>query len=453
MWQGNLLLIDQNCLSIPNNPASVTNGGILINGALNFNGFGLTNASTGAFSSNLTIGGTLGVTGISTLTGGIGSSLTIGTSLANTITLAGKATGTDPTITVAGDATRSLNIVPAAASSSVISGLGISPAGGFPIFMGNLTTGVAGIWFGFTSATATNSNESISASNSALNLASTGTINFNLSGAQYAQFSSGVFSVDSINIVQGGAATALTLKGNAAATGGIAINLDNQTAQTSGTIVSFNTGGTPKATVTWNGGINSGPGIFSATNSSTGITLSSNAAAAGTSLIVLGATDPGGTGLIAEFQSVALTNQFAISGRGHLIPQSTPPVPPTAGSFAAGFFTTGAVSGITLTGSDACMLLKFTTGTSCTQITEQTSLIGTITLSQAYSSTSWAGLAAFASEPTNVSLSYGVNDTAPLIVVPTAAGTFALYAAIPFTPKLSTAYAITIFTMGAGATY
>jgi hypothetical protein len=99
------------------------------------------------------------------------------------------------------------------------------------------------------------------------------------------------------------------------------------------------------------------------------------------------------------------------------------------------------------------MLLKFTTGTSCTQITEQTSLIGTITLSQAYSSTSWAGLAAFASEPTNVSLSYGVNDTAPLIVVPTAAGTFALYAAIPFTPKLSTAYAITIFTMGAGATY
>ena len=66
IWLNNLNLIDSETLSIPNNPAKVSNGGIVIDGNLNFGGFGITNASTGAFSSNLTIGGTLGVTGIST---------------------------------------------------------------------------------------------------------------------------------------------------------------------------------------------------------------------------------------------------------------------------------------------------------------------------------------------------------------------------------------------------
>jgi phosphoribosylcarboxyaminoimidazole (NCAIR) mutase len=98
------------------------------------------------------------------------------------------------------------------------------------------------------------------------------------------------------------------------------------------------------------------------------------------------------------------------------------------------------------------MLLKFTTGTTTGQITEMTSLIGTVTLNQGYNNTNYNIIAAYASEPTNISAVYGNNDTAPLIGVPLSGSTFALYAAIPFMPKANTPYAISIITMGAGAT-
>jgi hypothetical protein len=454
IWQANLLLIDTYCLSIPNNPAKVSNGGIVIDGNLNFGGFGITNASTGAFSSNLTIGGTLGVTGISTLTGGIGTSLTIGTSLVNQVTITGKATGTDPTITVAGDATRNMQIIYPTASSSSLAYVSFSPTNGAPVAVGNVGSGYSAIWLGTALGSITASNYALSSNGTGTVIIGQTVINFDIGLTTYLSMSGSALGINGIPFQQGTAATALTLKGNAAATAGIGTILDNQTTQTSGTITSFRTGGTEKAVVTFSGGFTSDSGTFASGTVGTGLILGSQAASGGDLLTVFPASvDVGGTGSLLKLQSLSGTNQFVITGRGHLIPLSTAPTAPNAGNFAAGFFATGVVSGITLTGSDACMILKFTTGTSCTQITEQTSLIGTITLSQAYSSSSFGGFAAFASEPTNVSLSYGVNDTAPLILVPLSAVSFALYAAIPFTPKLSTTYAITIFTVGAGAVY
>src|SRR5271170_7092547 len=78
--------------------------------------------------------------------------VSLGLGLANSITLAGAATGTNPTITVAGDATRSLLVQVPTASGAVIAGLGVSPTTGGSAFLGSLGSGAfAALWLGQTS--------------------------------------------------------------------------------------------------------------------------------------------------------------------------------------------------------------------------------------------------------------------------------------------------------------
>src|ERR1700678_2719020 len=156
---GILGIMDSDTYGIPN-PVPIGTG-LLVNANLNMLGFSITNTASLTLSGTLSVGGastltgTLSVGGASTLTGGVVSPLLIGAGLLNQVTITAKATGTDPTITVAGDATRSLNIIPAAASGSAIAGLGISPTGGTPAFIGNYSSGFAGLWLGSSASTAT----------------------------------------------------------------------------------------------------------------------------------------------------------------------------------------------------------------------------------------------------------------------------------------------------------
>jgi hypothetical protein len=477
MWAGNLNIIDSGVFS-PGNPVPTATPGLNINSNVNFNGFGITNASTAVFSGNVGISGLLTLSGagtalsvtnnatvIGTLTVGtlsttnlalsgtlgVGGTSTFGTNFANTIAIAGKATGTDPTITVAGDATRNLNIITALASGTTIGGLYISPSGGVPTLIGSaagVASGASAIWLGSGSTSPTNTNFAIFGipTVTSLNVASGGTIAFDINASSIVQITTSSFGLQTnIPIQQNTAATALTIKGNSAATGGIANILDNQTTQTSGTITSFRTGGTEKAGVTFAGGFFSDTGTFTSGTVGTGIGLGSQAASGGDLLTVFPASvDVGGTGTLLKLQSLAGTNQFAITGRGHMIPLSTAPTAPISAAFNAGYTATAAVNTISTNGSDASFQLKFTVAGIPTAIAAGSVLVQ-ISLAQSYSSTSVTGMACYGKTGN------GVSDTVALYVVQNAVGTIQICNVTSFTPVIGS-YVFNVVTIGAGAT-
>jgi hypothetical protein len=106
-----------------------------------------------------------------------------------------------------------------------------------------------------------------------------------------------------LNLTNGGsilqlkATTSLTLKGHVAATSAIAVLLDNIVAQTSGTILSIRSGNTEQANVDWTGNLNlTGGGSILQTKASTSLTLQGNAAATGVGVILNNAVTMTGAG-------------------------------------------------------------------------------------------------------------------------------------------------------------
>jgi hypothetical protein len=426
MWAGNLNIIDSGVFS-PGNPVPLATPGLLVNANLNMLGFGITNASTLALSSTLT------VAGISTLTGGVASPLLIGAGLLNTITIAGAATGANPTIAVAGDANRGLQVLLAGTGSFQVG----NPTN---ILSTGAVAGFTGLWPVATSAQ-TNSNYAF------INVSGEGRFNgatslgLAVANVDYVNLTSASLAMAAIPIIQGTAATALTLKGNAAATGGTAITLDNQTTQTSGTILNIATGGTQKASVDFSGAFFSNAGKFGTATASTALTLTGNSGTI--NCFIAANTDVGGTGTICTFQSNS-ASQFSISGRGHLIPLSTPPAAPASANFNAGYTATLAVTAISINGSDSSFQLKFTVNGAPTPIA-QNSVLVTITLSQAYQSLAVSGMACYGA------VAPGASGIIPLAVVQNAVGTIQIIACTGFTP-VAGAYVFNVMTMGAGAT-
>jgi fibronectin-binding autotransporter adhesin len=441
---GILGILDSLTYGVPN-PVPIATG-LNPNGNLNLGGFGITNASTGSFSGAITIGGTLGVTGITTLTGGVASPLLIGAGLLNTVTIAGKATGTDPTITVAGDATRSVNLVAAAASTTAFAGLNITnSAGGGPVFLGSFSTaGYGALWLGTAEGSLSALNATLYGNGGNTILQATGNLELQAGSTNQVLITTAGFFINNVPVVQNTAATALTLKGNAAATGSTgAIVLSNQTQQTTGvTLAVQNPTGTSIATVDFAGSFVSASGKFGATTAAGNVrlVLTGNDSAGGIACQVIANTDVTGTGFILELQSNSAA-QFGITGRGHLIPLSTAPA---VGTFAAGYNTPTAV---TTTGGDASFRINFTTGAAAVSISIGTALM-VITLNQAYSAAATANaIASYASGQ-----AAAAGDVAPIYAEFTGAGQITLYAAAGFTPQSSHAYSISVFTMGAGAT-
>jgi hypothetical protein len=445
---GILNILDSQTYGVPN-PVPIATG-LNPNGNLNLGGFGITNASTGSFSGALTIGGTLGVTGITTLTGGVASPLLIGAGLLNTVTITGKATGTDPTITVAGDATRNLGLVLPAASTSTQVGLSITTSAGATAALlgGGASTGYGYLWLGASASNASGTNYSLASNLTNLFLNSGSSIQFDVAAATYLNLTSASLAISGIPIQQNTAATALTLKGNAAATGstgGVVLVGSQSTTQTSGiTLAVQNPAGTSIATVDFAGSFVSASGKFGAitTAGNVGLTLTGNAAAAGTACQIIANTDVTGTGYILGLQSGSL--QFAVSGRGHLIPLSTVPNTPASANFNGGYTATAAVTAISVNGSDAAFQLKFTVNGVPTSINAGSVLV-TITLAQAYQSTSVVGFACYGKAA-------GLSDTVGLAVVQNAVGTIQIINTQTFTPVSGTSYVFNVFTMGAGST-
>lgn len=235
------------------------------------------------------------------------------------------------------------------------------------------------------------------------------------------------------------ATTSLTLEGNAPVTAGIGVTIDNQTTQTSGSIVAFETGGTSKATINNAGSFLSNPGLFTSGVTTTTVTLKGTATAGNTATAMDGTVDVTGTGYITKFNAAA-TGEFAITGRGHLIPLSAAP---TAGTLNGGL---GTVTGLSITGSDASCRINFTTGTATAIAAGGVIMI--VTLNQAYSAAATANaIAAFANAP-----GAAVSEV-PLTAVFGAANQVSLYSTTgAWTPSTGTAYSISLTTMGAGAT-
>lgn len=406
-----LNLIDANCLSIPNNPAKVSNGGIVIDGNLPFGGFGITGASTASFS------GVVGIAGLLTLSGS-GTALTVN----NNATVTG-------TLTVGTLALTSLTI------SGTLGVSGLSTLSAISM-SGNITSTASSNW----------SINGPTGSNLLVNSASGQLTAIQVNSTTVAQFSSGAIGVGTVPIVQLTSSTALTLRGNAAATAGVGVAIDNATTQTSGSIVTFSTGGTSKASINNAGTILSNPGIFSTGITTTTATLKGTATAGNIMTQMDGTVDVTGTGYSCQFNSGggSIVPEFAITGRGHLIPLSTAP---TVGTFAGGY---GTVTGVTVTGGDASFKINFTTGTA-TAITYGTALM-VVTLNQQYSGSTLANSwAAYSSVP-----AAGAADQAGLYAFFTSGNTITIYAAFgsgitSFTPLSTHAYSIAVHTMGAGA--
>lgn len=255
----------------------------------------------------------------------------------------------------------------------------------------------------------------------------------------------GTLTLDGGGISQSAASTPLTITGNAPATGsnGIIANT-GPTTLTTGNIEQFQNNSVVKGSIDFAGKFLSLPGDFFASGANTA-TLKGAIAATGTGAIIDNTIDVTGTGYITLF-STAGTPEFAITGRGHLIPLSTAP---TVGSFASGY---GTVAGPTVTGGDASFKVSFTTGTA-TAITYGTALM-VVTLNQAYSSQSLANShAAYSSAP-----AAGGADQASLYAVFTAGNQITIYAGsgsstTSFIPISAHFYAISVITMGAGASF
>jgi hypothetical protein len=430
----------------------ITTAALNINADLTFNSHNITSVNTitataGNFGTigSTTLAGTItgagqNITGLGTLTAAtVNGTTALVASAFNSITLAGTATGSDPKITVAGDATRNLELVVPNVSTNP-AGLLIAPTNGGAALLGASTIAVEGaLWLGANATAPSASNYTIQGGTSytRLNAPAAGGVVFYLSGTQIAIISGTAMSLQAIPLQQLAAATALSLYGNAAATGGTGIILDGNhtTAQTSGTLADFRTGGTSKLTVDFSGAIQQ--------STATALILRGNVVAAGLGMVLNNVTDVGGQGAIAQFQSGGLA-QFQLSGRGHLIPLSTAPTAPGSAVFHANYRTAGAVNTISLSGSDASMILRFTTGTTVAAIAAGQVLVQ-MTLAQAYSSVNWTGMACMGATPGTAA------ECVALAIVPTGAGSFNVVSMTGFTPVLSTPYAFAITTMGAGA--
>lgn len=452
-WADNLALIDSNCLSIPNNPAKVTNGGIVIDGNLNFGGFGITNASTALFSGLVTLSGAgtaLTIANNATVTG----TLTVGTLSVTNLSVPGtiQVGGILSELTASTALTIQGNSTATSVGVNINSGTVTQTAGGkIASFQNNGSEKLAITFNGELLATGI-ADASIFGSwtdahgNLLLSLASTptGTGPFVLGSNYTLQLNSTTLTFSGSFFGTANAASATTIKGNAAATAGIGVILDNQTTQTSGSIVTFSTGGTAKASINSAGSFLSNPGLFTTGVTTTTVTLKGTATAGNIATVMDCTVDVTGTGYITQFNAAG-TAEFAISGRGHLIPLSTAPVAPGAGAFHANYQTAGAVNTISVNGSDASFQLRFTTGTSVAAIAAGQVLV-TITLAQTYQNQSVTGMACYGKAAGTA------IEMAALAVVQSAPGTIQIISATGFTPVLTTAYVFNITTMGAGAT-
>lgn len=245
-------------------------------------------------------------------------------------------------------------------------------------------------------------------------------------------------------IQEGLATQPLSLKGNGAAATSVGVVLDNLTTQVSGTIASFRSGGTEQASVDFGGDLFLN-GVVQETTASTPLALVGNGAANGTGVSIQNNIDVTSHGMALLIKQNGFS-QFGISGRAHFVPFSSSPTAPVAGTFAAGFQSTGAVNSISLTGSDLVFILKFTTGTACAAINAGTVLVP-IAFANAYSSTAFAGFAGYGKAPAST------GDMTPLAVVSTATGSLQIIAASTFTPVANTQYVYNVMTMAAGASF
>lgn len=101
------------------------------------------------------------------------------------------------------------------------------------------------------------------------------------------------------------------LLGNAAATGAVAVALDNQTTQTSGTIVSLRTGGAEKAKIDFSGSFFTNSGFVQVLQAGTSLTLLGNRNAADSSAdVVLTGQVTRTTGRIASFQNNSVEKSY-----------------------------------------------------------------------------------------------------------------------------------------------
>ena len=137
-------------------------------------------------------------------------------------------------------------------------------------------------------------------------------------------------------------------------------------------------------------------------------------------------------------------NAIQVTTAGHVIPKTTAP---TVGSFDSSL---GTVTNISVTGTDAAFIVKFTTGT----ITNATiANLCLITLNQAYSSTQFTAILGGANAHGCTAISIGVIypyvATSSLIYLnPNYGGGTGSTAYL----ASNTAYAFYVTTMGAGAT-
>jgi S-layer protein len=410
-----LNLIDSNCLSIPNNPAKVSNSGIVIDGNLPFGGFGITGASTASFS------GAVGIGGLLTLSGA-GTALTV----TNNATVTG-------TLTVGTLALTNLSL------SGTLGVTGLSTLAGISM-SGNITSTAVSNW----------SINGPSGANIFINAATGEGVALQVNAGTVLSVSSTSVGISGVPLIQNSASTPLTLKGNSTALGGVGVSIDNATTQTSGSIVTFSTGGTSKASINSAGTFLSNPGLFTTGVTTTTATLKGTATAGNIMTQMDGTVDVTGTGYSCQFNSGggSVVPEFAITGRGHLIPLSTSPST-SAGTFNAGF---GTVTGVSVTGGDASFRINFTTGTATAITYGGGNPLVVITLNQAYSGAALAAaIAAYSSAP-----AVGGADQASLYAVFTSANQITLYsasgsAATSFTPQTTHAYSIVVHTMGAGA--
>jgi hypothetical protein len=417
---GILGILDSDTYGIPN-PVPIGTG-LLVNANLNMLGFSITNTA------NLTLSGTLSVGGASTLTGGVVSPLLIGAGLLNQVTITAKATGSDPTITVAGDATRNLGIVvPGSNSGLTLSngggGFSITQVTGGPLSLNAVSGQNLGLYAG-------------SGASATLGAAGTGYLSVN---------SSGVYVLTNIPILQNSAATALTLKGNAAATGslgGVVLVGSQSTTQTSGITLSIqNPIGTAIATVDYAGNLNLAGSTIAETTASTSLVIKGNAAGAATGVVITNVGDVGATGYALLIAANSLS-QLAVSGRGHIIPLSTAP---TVATTQADWGTSPTIS---VAGSDASMIVTVVAGTAPATFATVGLPMFTVTLAGVgYSSTGYSALCS------QVNAFQTAAETTWCQATVTTVGTIVVNNLnVNFTPIAGHTYKFAVTTMGAGAT-
>ena len=515
---------------------TLTIGAFTLSGAITGAGnnvTGLGNLAAGGtlnITGNSTLGGTLAVTGATTLTGGIAGAL-VEVTAATALTLKGNSASTSATAIILSNAVQQTSGKILSIQTPTIGEVAnFDYQGWLSLGIGQtnaITLNSLGIQIGGTGYLQTNTIYALNTSltlNGEATAAGPGLILQNavtLTSGKIVSFknnSSEVANIDYLGTVNGNTFNAssangysisgtsilyesgsiVTLKGIAASTSGTGFVLNNATTQTSGKIVSFQTGGAEAANIdyggnasvnsvvfgsgakvdgsnvtssvhlTGNSAATSGVGVIldNATTQTTGKivsvrtggtealnidyagninnvlntanawTFKANVTTTNSSFLFDNVVDVGGTGQIAIFASGG-TNKFALSGSGHFIALGSAP---SAGTFHANF---GTVTGVAVTGSDVSAIISFTTGT-VTSPLPAGSKVCTITLNTAYQNTQYTAWASGGGPGTGFSLSgYNCNITG--------AQAFDIYNTQSITLANSTTYKIKILTLAAGA--